>query len=133
MLSRPAYVASTWRISVPVLPASLVSPGPCSAGGLFTQHLSWRCIFDINVPIGIIALFTIAAVLHFLVSHVVPQKIHRLGSVFLSLGCDGRHPPDHLGRDPVCVGFGLIVGLGVIGAALTRHLLPGRDQEHPSL
>ena len=58
------------------------------AGGWLTQHASWRWIFYINVPIGVIALFTIAVVLHVPVTKVT-HKIDWWGTGLLSAGVVG--------------------------------------------
>ena len=71
------YVASVWGIS------SVVGP---TLGGLFSEYLSWRWIFFINLPLGALAAYMFAR--NF--SEQVVRRRHRIdyaGTVLLTTGC----------------------------------------------
>jgi EmrB/QacA subfamily drug resistance transporter len=57
-------------------------------GGVFTQDLSWRWVFYINLPIGVIALFVIASVLHVPVKRT-EHAVDYMGMALLGAGVTG--------------------------------------------
>lgn len=70
------YVASVWGI------ASVIGP---TLGGLFSEYLSWRLIFFVNLPLGAVAAWMLAR--HF--SEQVARKNHKMdyaGAVTLTGG-----------------------------------------------
>jgi EmrB/QacA subfamily drug resistance transporter len=62
--------------------ASVIGP---LLGGFFTEHLSWRWIFYINLPLGITAFLVLGSVLH-LPRHRTEHRIDWVGASLLVVG-----------------------------------------------
>ncbi|MHB8328073.1 MAG: MDR family MFS transporter [Acidimicrobiales bacterium] len=87
-------------------------------GGFFVEYLSWRWVFYINVPIGVLALFVTAAQLP---GHL--QRVHHvidyLGTIFLALATIGLVLFTSLGGTTYPWGSGPIIAMAVAGVVLT--------------
>ncbi|MFF8020209.1 DHA2 family efflux MFS transporter permease subunit [Streptomyces sp. NPDC007896] len=74
-------------------------------GGLFTEHLGWRWVFYINLPVGVVALIVIAAVLH------IPKK-------------SAKHVIDYLGTFLIAAVATCLVLVASLGGTTWRWSSP---------
>ncbi len=86
-------------------------------GGLFTEHLSWRWVFYVNLPIGVIALLVIATTLHIPVRDT-KHTIDYLGTFLIASVATCLVLVASLGGTTWAWGSPRIVGLAVLGAVL---------------
>jgi EmrB/QacA subfamily drug resistance transporter len=92
-------------------------------GGFLVDNASWRWIFYVNLPIGVVALAVIAVALH------LPEtrrevRIDVRGTALLSLAAGCFVLATSLGGQTYAWGSWQIVGLGVVTVVATALLIP---------
>ncbi len=110
--------------------ASVVGP---LLGGFLTSGLSWRWIFYVNLPLGVLAMFVLAATLP-AVAERVHHTIDYLGTALLGAGLTAIVLGASLGGTSFAWGSPVIVGLGIAGVVLIAAFAVGeRHAREPVL
>jgi EmrB/QacA subfamily drug resistance transporter len=102
-------------------------------GGFLTSDLSWRWIFYVNLPLGVLAFFVLAATLPTAVERV-HHVIDYAGTALLAAGLSAIVLTASLGGVSYPWGSAFIVGLGIAGVVLLAvFLLTERRAREPVL
>ncbi|MGW6400770.1 DHA2 family efflux MFS transporter permease subunit [Streptomyces sp. NPDC055134] len=86
-------------------------------GGLFTEHLSWRWVFYVNLPVGVVALVVIATTLHIPVRSA-KHTIDYLGTFLIAAVATCLVLVASLGGTTWAWDSAQIIGLAVLGVVL---------------
>ncbi|HTW41225.1 MAG TPA: MFS transporter [Solirubrobacteraceae bacterium] len=99
-------------------------------GGVIVQHISWRWIFYVNLPVGLVALIVIAATLPATGRRGRPS-IDYLGALLLAGGLSAIVLVTSLGGTTWAWGSATVIGVGALGVALLGGFLvaEGRARE----
>ncbi len=103
-------------------------------GGLIVEHVSWRWVFYVNLPVGVVALFVLAATLPAGVSRGRPV-IDYLGAGLLATGLAAIVLVTSLGGTTwawgsptvvltACLGAGALVGFALVERRAAEPVLP---------
>jgi len=86
-------------------------------GGFFVDNLSWRWIFYVNLPVGVLAFLVIGATFH-APPERVQHKIDYLGAALLAGGLASLVLLTSLGGTTYGWGSAQIIAFGIVGVAL---------------
>jgi MFS transporter, DHA2 family, multidrug resistance protein len=108
-LEQRGTAMTVWGIGIMMAPIL----GP-TVGGLIADNWSWRWIFYINLPIGILAFFMVSAFLFDAPFHQRPRRVDIAGIVLMVLGFGCLQLVLDLGERRDWFDSPLIVGTGVL-------------------
>jgi EmrB/QacA subfamily drug resistance transporter len=87
-------------------------------GGLFVDHLTWRWVFYVNLPIGAVALAVISSALHLPAPEASRPRIDYLGAALLAAGLSAVLLVTVWGGQQYAWGSAQIIGLAAAAVVL---------------